>query len=231
MPSLLERINSLLDLTMTARPMRDFTTAFPAQFLPAFQQGVMAYTYKGISCRKCPIDLAIYMKLIWDLRPRSVVEIGTYEGGSALWLADTISAAALDCAILSIDLDPTVEFSDPRIEFVAGDAARLDSILTRDRLSRLQHPWLVIEDSTHSYHVTWGVIAFFADTMSPGDVLVIEDGVLDELGLSELYQGGPNRAVGEFLTTYSNSFRVIDEYCDMFGRNATYNPNGYLVKI
>ena len=72
--------------------MRDFATAFPSQFLPAFQQGVLAYTYKGISCLKCPIDLAIYAKLIWDLRPRSLVEIGTHRGGSAMWFADTISA-------------------------------------------------------------------------------------------------------------------------------------------
>jgi hypothetical protein len=36
--------------------------------------------------------------------------------------------------------------------------------------------------------------------MSPGDVLVIEDGGLDELGLSEQHHGGPNRALSEFLT-------------------------------
>src|SRR5271165_1755513 len=211
--------------------MRDFTTAFPAHFLPAFQQGVLTYTYKGISCMKCPIDLAIYTKLIWDLRPRTLVEIGTHKGGSALWLADTISAAAIDCAILSIDLSPAAEFTDPRIEFLAGDAARLDATLTRDRLGQLQHPWLVIEDSAHSYYTTCAAIGFFADAMLPGDVLVIEDGVLAELGLSEQHQGGPNRAVGEFLTAYPTCFRVMDEYCDMFGRNGTYNPNAYLAKI
>jgi cephalosporin hydroxylase len=210
--------------------MRDFATTFSPPFLSAFQEGVRAYTYKGISCMKCPIDLAIYTKLIWDLRPRSVVEIGTHKGGSALWLADTVSNAGIDCATLSIDLSPAAEFTDPRIAFLAGDAARLEATLTRDRLGRLQHPWLVIEDSAHSHHTTLAVIGFFADTMLPGDVLVVEDGVLDELGLSELYQGGPNRAVGEFLTAYPTSFRIMDEYCDMFGRNATYNPNAYLVK-
>lgn len=179
---------------------------------------------------KCPIDLAIYAKLIWDLRPRSVVEIGIYKGGSALWLADTVFAAAIDSTILSIDLSPAAEFTDPRIEFFAGDAIRLEATLTEDRRSRLQHPWLVVEDSAHSYDTTRAAIVFFADTMSEGDVLVIEDGVLDELGLSQLYEGGPNRAVGEFLTAHPTCFRVMDEYCDIVWRNATYNPNAYLAK-
>jgi cephalosporin hydroxylase len=211
--------------------MRDFSTAFPPQFLPAFQQGVLAYTYKGISCMKCPIDLAIYTKLIWDLRPRSLVEIGVHKGGSALWFADTIAAAGIDCSILSIDLAPAAEFADPRIEFLAGDTARLDTTLTPARLAGLRHPWLVVEDSAHTYDATGAAIGFFAETMSSGDVLVIEDGVLDELGVSEQHQGGPNRAVGEFLSANPGAFRVLYEYCDMFGRNATYNPNAYLAKI
>jgi cephalosporin hydroxylase len=67
--------------------------------------------------------------------------------------------------------------------------------------------------------------------MSLGDVLVIEDGVLDELGVSEQHQGGPNRALSEFLSASPSAFRVMYEYCDMFGRNATYNPNAYLAKM
>jgi cephalosporin hydroxylase len=140
--------------------MRDFATAFPSRFLPAFQQGVLAYTYKGISCLKCPIDLAIYAKLIWDLRPRSLVEIGTHRGGSAMWFADTISVADIDCAVLSIDLSPAVEFTDPRIEFLAGDTARLEAMLTPARLAGLRHPWFVVEDSAHTYDATRAAIGF-----------------------------------------------------------------------
>jgi cephalosporin hydroxylase len=51
--------------------MRNFKTAFSPEFLPAFQAGTLAYTYRGITCLKNPIDLAIYTKLIWDLRPGS----------------------------------------------------------------------------------------------------------------------------------------------------------------
>jgi len=211
--------------------MRNFKTAFPPKFLPAFQMGALAYTYKGIACLKNPIDLAIYTKLIWDLRPRSLIEIGSNHGGSALWFADQLTSMGLDCPVLSIDLRPPADIADPRIEFLAGDAAQLSECLSRDRLTRLAHPWLIVEDSAHLYPVTIAAIRFFAATMRTGDVLVVEDGVIDDLGLTEPYDGGPNRAVAEFVAASPRTFRVMEEYCDMFGTNATYNPNGYLVRL
>ena len=211
--------------------MRNFKTAFPPEFLPAFQTGTLAYTYKGIACRKNPIDLAIYTKLIWDLRPGSLIEIGSKRGGSALWFADQLTAVGLDCPVLSIDLQPPGDIVDPRIEFLAGDAARLGECLSRDRLTRLAHPWLIVEDSAHLYPVTIAVIRFFADATRTDDVLVVEDGVIDDLGLIDRYHGGPNRAVAEFIAASPKTFRVMEEYCDMFGTNVTYNPNGYLARL
>jgi cephalosporin hydroxylase len=211
--------------------MRNFKTAFPPEFLPAFQTGTLAYTYKGIACRKNPIDLAIYTKLIWDLRPGSLIEIGSKRGGSAVWFADQLTAVGLDCPVLSIDLQPPGDIVDPRIEFLAGDAARLGECLSRDRLTRLAHPWLIVEDSAHLYPVTIAVIRFFADATQTDDVLVVEDGVIDDLGLIDRYHGGPNRAVAEFMAASPKTFRVMEEYCDMFGTNVTYNPNGYLARL
>jgi cephalosporin hydroxylase len=38
-------------------------------------------------------------------------------------------------------------------------------------------------------------------------------------------------AIEEFLQTHSNQFEIDRKYCDMFGTNATWNPNGYLKNI
>lgn len=214
--------------------MRNFKTAFPAGFLPAFHTGTMAYTYKGIACLKNPIDLAIYTKLIWDLRPGSLIEIGSKRGGSALWFADQLTAMGLNCPVLSIDLQPPTDILDPRIKFLTGNASWLGECLSRDQLTQFKHPWLIVEDSAHFYQVTIAVIRFFADVSRTGDVLVIEDGVIDDLGFLGLtghYNGGPNRAVAEFTSKFPKTFRVMEEYCDMFGINATYNPNGYLLRL
>jgi cephalosporin hydroxylase len=211
--------------------MRAFKTAFSQELLRAIQAGTLAYTYKGVRCLKDPFELAIYSKLIWDLRPASLIEIGTNQGGSALWFADGLSCAGLSSPVVSIDLAPPAGTRDPRVEFLRGDAARLGETLTPARLDRLPHPWLVVEDSSHHYDVTLAAIRFFDATMKPGDVLVVEDGVLDELGLTDQYEGGPNRAVAEFLTESPGRFRIMTEYCDMFGVNATYNPNAYLLRL
>jgi cephalosporin hydroxylase len=211
--------------------MRGFKTAFGPELLQSVQAGTMAYTYKGIRCLKDPFDLAIYTKLIWDLRPKSLIEIGSNQGGGALWFADMLTVAGLDCPVVSVDRVPPTGFTDPRIGFLAGDAARLGDTLTADILAALPHPWLAVEDSAHTCDVTLAAIRFFAAAMQPGDVLVVEDGVLDDLGMSDRYGGGPNRALAEFLEAAPEVFRVLTAYCDMFGLNATYNPNGYLLRV
>jgi cephalosporin hydroxylase len=73
-------------------------------------------------------------------------------------------------------------------------------------------------------------LSFSQNTCTGGDVLAIEDGVLEDLGMGAKYLGGPNRAITGFLKDQPDSFEVAKELCDMFGRNATYNPNGYLRK-
>ena len=46
--------------------------------------------YKGVPTLKCAEDLQIYHEILWQLRPRLVIETGTCFGGSALWFADQI---------------------------------------------------------------------------------------------------------------------------------------------
>ena len=142
-----------------------------------------------------------------------------------------LSIAGIPCPVVSIDRVPPTGFTDPRIAFLAGDAARLGDTLTAEMLAALPHPWLVVEDSAHTYEVTLAAIRFFAAAMRAGDVLVVEDGVLDDLGMSENYAGGPNRAVAEFLETSPEVFTLMPQYCDMLGTNVTYNPNGYLLRL
>ena len=62
--------------------MRSFQTPFEQSFLNSMQNGVLSYTYKGVLCRKCPLDMAIYTKLIWDLKPATLIEVGTLKGGT-----------------------------------------------------------------------------------------------------------------------------------------------------
>lgn len=207
-----------------------FRTGFPQSFLTDYQRGVMGYTYRGRQCWKSPIDLAIYLKLLWDAQPRTIIEVGSKDGGSALWFADMVQAMGMQCAVVTVDIEPPTDLEDPRITVLRGDSLRLSECLTSDLCATLPRPWWICEDSAHTFATTLAALRFFHPIMQAGERLVVEDGVLDDLGWSERYEGGPNRAVAQFLAENPGSFEIDRSACDMFGRNVTYCPNGYLIK-
>jgi cephalosporin hydroxylase len=209
--------------------LRDFRTFFHPDQLEPYQAGTLAYQYRGVRCLKSPIDLAIYLKLIWDARPRTIIEIGSKAGGSALYFRDVARTYGLDCGVVSIDLSPP-DLQVDGVRFCAGDVSRLSEVFAERDLYRLPRPWLAIEDSAHTYSGCLAALRFFAASLERGEHLVVEDGVLDELGWAARYDGGPNRAVADFFVEEPTAFEVTS-YCDMFGRNATWNPNGYLRKL
>ncbi|MGY4353110.1 cephalosporin hydroxylase [Bradyrhizobium sp. GM7.3] len=45
-------------------------------------------TYKGLILLKTPFDQALYSE---ELQPKTILELGSYHGGSGLWLADLMS--------------------------------------------------------------------------------------------------------------------------------------------
>lgn len=208
----------------------DFSTVFTAEFLQGYQSGVMKYRYKGILCNKSPLDMAIYLHLLWKVRPSTVIEIGYKQGGSAVWFADVTQVMGIGSRIVGVDLIVPDTVINDRITLLQGNAESLELCLTDDFLTTLPRPWLVIEDSAHTYSGCLAALKFFGARLSPGEYLVIEDGILNDLGLSDKYQGGPNRAIECYMKENPGQFSVDRECCDMFGRNATYNPNGYLVK-
>lgn len=212
---------------------RSFKTGFNTDFLQAYHQGVMNYTYKGVSCLKSPIDLAIYMKLIWDKKPGTIVEIGSYKGGAAKFYYDLTRCYGLTTDIITVDfrdIGATEDASSP-IEFIQADAQRLEESALPERLKSAARPWLIIEDSAHTFSVTLAVMDYFKAELQPGEMLIIEDGVIEDQGGNWRYDGGPNRAVHTFFQTDPTCFRIAHEYNDFFGENVTFNPNGYLEKL
>jgi hypothetical protein len=52
--------------------------------------------WKGMPLFKSVYDFSLYPMLLWTLRPKTIVELGSGSGASALWLADTAAAFGLD---------------------------------------------------------------------------------------------------------------------------------------
>ena len=89
---------------MSTRPPH---SSLPLDVLLPIQNASLSYTYKAIPTLKNPFDLALYSMLLWNLKPRSIIEIGSHRGGSALWLADQLRCfnphSPDDAIICSVD--------------------------------------------------------------------------------------------------------------------------------
>jgi cephalosporin hydroxylase len=211
-----------------------FETALPADLLAAVQVGVMSSVYRGVPFLKSPFDIGLYLQLLAKLHPRTVIEIGSKQGGSALWFADMLSADVGDEArVVSVDIRPIAKLEDPRITFLKGEARDLGSVLTQDLLQECRRPILAIDDSSHLFDDARAVMEFFHGHLQAGDYLVVEDGVVSrfEDARYAVYEDGPNRAVAAFLELHGEQYCVDRSLCDHYGRNVTYNPSGWLRRL
>lgn len=194
----------------------------------SLNRGAIAYRYRGMRCVRYPVDLALYLLLLQELRPLTIVEIGSKEGGAAAWYADMCEVLDIPVKVYSIDLDaPNPVYQPFNVKFLRGD----ENCLERVDLAwhGLPHPWLVIQDASHQYSGVLASMKFLDVFMRTGDYLVVEDGYLAEMGEDWHRDGGPARAIAEFVR-FRKEWKIDGRLCDWFGVNVTANTNGWLVK-
>ncbi len=210
-----------------ARPL---ATAMPAEVWRSIQRGLGTQRYKGRQLLLHPFDMVNYLSLIESLRPATIFEIGSHEGGRALWMADQLRAFGIEGRVLALDIQPPEGIADPLVEVVAGNARDLGRVLPAARLAGLPRPWLVIEDADHSTETSRAVLEFFDPHLHPGDRIVVEDGNIGTLR-DQPEVSPPHAAVAAFLAARGGDYRLETDYCDRYGHNMTANPNGWLVRL
>lgn len=158
---------------------------------------------------KTSFDVAIYQMMIWELKPKTIIELGSGNGGSAIWMADLLTAYGMDCKIISLDITPPpVEYKN--VTFIQGDAYEIEASLNAEFLNQLPHPWLVIEDA----HVNvQQVLNYFHQFLKQGDYLNVED------------SADKQEYIAAFLEDKKENYLVDTLYCDFFGRNMTCSWN------
>ena len=206
-------------------------TSLRTKSVKKIQRASFKYKYKNRSLIKNPFDLALYLKLLQQVRPRTIIEIGSFEGGSAYWLSDQCTALGFNTQVISLDINPPVTLEDSlneKVKFLYGDIYDLFAgDLVREILN-CARPFLFIEDGPHDYEGCTKALQFFDYFAQSGEYIIIEDGILKDLKYRK-YKNGPNRAINNFLKS-NNSYCIDRSYCDYFGYNVTWNTNGYIVK-
>jgi len=214
-----------------ARQMAAGRSALPAPLIHDIQRGAMAYEYKGLKTVKDPFDFALYPLLLWREKPKTIIEIGSYNGGSAAWMSDMMRMFGLPCAIHSIDINPVTGVSAPGVTFHRGDAYKLGDLLDDKFMNALARPLLVIEDADHSVDSTLAVLRFFDRWLRPGEYILVEDSIVTDMGTAGQFAGGPLVAIERFLAERGGDYAIDRSYCDFFGQNVTWNVNGYLKRL
>ena len=102
--------------------------------------------WKGYPMYKTTYDFALYPMIIQELKPKTIVEFGTAEGGSAFWMSDLCDTFGLkDTMVYSVDINKVILRNTDRVKFFRGDSNNVETLW--DQLDILPHPWLIIEDS------------------------------------------------------------------------------------
>jgi cephalosporin hydroxylase len=177
----------------------------------------------GYQILKCPLDLWIYQELIVKTRPGVIVETGTFEGGSALFMAmifDHIGAGR----IISVDIEHKAHRPvHPRIRYVTGSST--DPAIVSAVMSDVgTESAMVILDSDHSANHVYDEILAYKKLVPRDGYMIVEDTNVNGHPTFPQFGPGPMEALDRFLGE-SSEFK-IDERCQRF--MMTLNPRGYL---
>ena len=79
--------------------------------------------------------MIVLQQLLWYLKPRTVIELGTYNGISALWMNDILKLVDSPCRIYSVDIDTSLLLREVRpltgdtVKYIQGDVQQIEKYI------------------------------------------------------------------------------------------------------
>lgn len=208
-------------------------------------QRPLLQTHQGVLLLKDIMQVSLYPILLFEVKPKTIIELGAFNGGSAIWLADHLEMFHIKANIYSVDIDLSmlddVVKRDTRIHFLQGDCSKISEIFSQKALSQFPHPWLIIEDS----HINLiEVLEYFHENgLESGDYLIVEDTntFLDTLDIwktlgyskkeTKLTSKQKMQNLRKWMNNHHNEYLVDTYYLDMFGYNVSKNCNSIFKRV
>jgi cephalosporin hydroxylase len=190
-------------------------------------QRTLNINWLGYRATKCPFDMWTYQEIVVETRPELIVESGTRLGGTSVFLATILDLLGSNGRVLTIDVTADPRFpKHPRIEYLTGSS--LDQpIVERVRQAAAGKKTMLILDSLHTAEHVGAELDLYADIVSPGCYLIVEDMNVNGHPVLPDYGPGPTEAVEAFLAG-TDRF-VVDRDRERF--MMTLNPGGYLRRV
>lgn len=197
----------------------------------------------GIGVMKSPNDLWMYQTLLNDWRPKTVIETGTYQGGSALWFAFCMEALGIDGRVWTIDAEDHRKCNHPRITFLEADST--DPEMVEALKPEIEYPLLISLDSDHSAEHVRKEMELFAPLCRVDDWLIVEDtniswggqqvDVAEGMPVEEYLRTHPGTGdrgaaggVEDYIMKHQGEFRQ-DVLCERY--LLTMHPGGWLQRV
>ena len=234
MKKILIKINIVRKWLMSFATSPDiFTTLFHKKYyrnfdFDHFEKDPRKSTYwLGVKAIKPPSDFWVYQEILWETRPDIIIECGTFEGGSAFYLA-SICDLMKNGEIITIDnTESKARPVHPRIRYIKG-ATTDDNVIKQVReLVPSGKKVMAILDSNRRKRYVLKEMELYGPLVSKGCYLIVEDTHLNGHPIESDYGPGPMEAVKEFMG-YTQDF-AIDKDREKF--LFSFNQNGYLKKV
>ena len=191
-----------------------FGTEFGVDVLLTCQGAPSLMRWRGMPLMKNVFDFAMYPALLAELRPRTVFEIGSGQGASALGSPIVLRFAASKPASIR-SIWSRSRWNIRASAFIAATASNPSCLFAPELLRAEPHPWLVVEDAHHNVAA---VLERFHRFLAPGDYLVVEDSDVKR------------EAIRQFLGAHPGDYLVDTHFTDYFGRNATCAADSVFVR-
>lgn len=181
----------------------------------------------GVETFKCPLDLWVYQELLYEVRPRYIIETGTAAGGSALFLASVCDLLGSG-EVITIDIEERpARPTHPRIEYLHGSSVAEEVVGAVKGRVGAAGPVLAILDSDHSQQHVSRELRVYGQLVTTGSYLIVEDTNVNGHPVLQHHGPGPMEAVELFLRE-TRQFTPDRDREKFF---LTFNPRGYLRKL
>lgn len=156
----------------------------------------------GTSAWKTPLDMMILQEIIFEKRPDTIIECGTYDGGSAYYMACLMDLINIEGKIYTIDHEVREKPAHPKIEYIYSECLAVN-------LPKTGSKTMVILDCDHSAEHVYAELQKFSGMVSIGQYIIVEDTDAPDKA------HGPAAAVEWFLSNNKNF--VVDKSREKYG--------------
>lgn len=213
---------------LAQRAKKRFDRAIADQFARTYHKDAartwLATEWFGHRIWKLPADMWVYQMLIHQLSPDLIVETGTAEGGSALYMANLLDLMGHG-QIITVDVQgfdgrPVHE----RIRYLLGSSSDREVLEPVFQAAERAETVMVILDSDHSRDHVLVELELLAPLVTRKSYLIVEDSNVNGHPIMPKHGPGPAEALAEWLPR--NPEFVADRSCERY--HHTFNPGGYL---